>query len=101
MTPEERRLHALDRPTDGRYWLDGEEVSHRDIDWACRWVVQAHWRHIESYEGPQHHAKVADGMCTVCGARCTHIRAYVKGPDGAPLKAVPELAPSDVRILRR
>jgi hypothetical protein len=77
-----------------RIRLDGAEVAHRDIDWACRWVVQAHERHLDS-PGPDekpHHARV-DGpgqVCLVCGRRTTHIRAYVKGPDGMPLKAVPE-----------
>lgn len=70
------------------------ELPHRDIDWACRWVVQAHERHLGSYAGNAelHHAKVAGPgqPCLVCGLPTTHIRAYVKGPDGLPLKAVPE-----------
>jgi hypothetical protein len=77
-----------------RIRLDGAEVSHRDIDWSCRWVVQAHERHLDSPGSDEkpHHARVdgAGQVCLVCGRRTTHIRAYVKGPDGAPLKAVPE-----------
>lgn len=71
-----------------------DEVDHRDIDWGCRWVVQAHERHLDSPAGGEqpHHARVAGpgGPCLVCGRRTTHVRAYVKGPDGLPLKAVPE-----------
>jgi len=71
-----------------------EEVDHRDIDWSCRWIVQAHERHLDSpAAGEQpHHARVAGPgqPCPVCGRRTTHVRAYVKGPDGMPLKAVPE-----------
>jgi hypothetical protein len=70
------------------------EVGHRDIDWACRWVVQAHERHLGSpaEDEQAHHARVAGPgqSCLVCTRRTTHIRAYVKGPDGLPLKAVPE-----------
>jgi hypothetical protein len=77
-----------------RIRLNGAEVSHRDIDWSCRWIVQAHERHLGSYEhlAKPHHAKVTGGgrHCLVCGLPTTHIRAYVKGPDGLPLKAVPE-----------
>jgi hypothetical protein len=71
-----------------------DEVDHRDIDWSCRWVVQAHERHLGSPAGGEqpHHARVTGpgGPCLVCGRRTTHVRAYVKGPDGMPLKAVPE-----------
>lgn len=87
-------VSAVNVVTLRRIRVDGAEVSHRDIDWACQWVVQAHERHLGSYEGiaPSHHAKVTGGdrHCAVCGLLTTHVRAYVKGPDGLPLKAVPE-----------
>jgi hypothetical protein len=70
-----------------------DEIALRDIDWTCRWVVQAHWRHLDSYEVPGHMAAPRESdpdHCSVCDARITHVRAYVKGPDGLPLKAVPE-----------
>jgi hypothetical protein len=67
------------------------EVSHRDIDWGCRWVVQAHERHLAGHGDSVHRGvPVAGGCCAVCGGRLAHVRAYVKGPDGMPLKAVPE-----------
>jgi hypothetical protein len=70
------------------------ELSHKDVDWSCRWIVQAHERHLDSpAEGETpHHARVdgPGGCCLTCGRRTTHIRAYVKGPDGMPLRAVPE-----------
>jgi hypothetical protein len=70
------------------------ELAHKDIDWSCRWIVQAHPRHVGSYAGiaDPHHAKVSGPgqPCQVCGLPTTHVRAYVKGPDGMPLKAVPE-----------
>lgn len=70
------------------------EVDHRDIDWSCRWVVQAHARHLGSYAetAEAHHARVTgpNQPCLVCGLPTTHVRAYVKGPDGLPLKVVPE-----------
>lgn len=46
-----------------------ETASH----WSCRWVVDGHWRHQPC--GP---AKVE--------RRLTWIDAYLKGPDGLPLK---------------
>lgn len=71
------------------------EVRHRDIDWTCRWIVQSHYRHLDGYPASEapHHAKVFPGdreHCTVCKGRVAYIRAYVKGPDGMPLRAVPE-----------
>lgn len=78
-----------------RIRIDDREVAHRDIDWSCQWVVQAHSRHLEDYSaahGP-HHAVPMEGdkgHCAVCRTRITRVRAYVKGPSGAPLKAVPE-----------
>jgi len=67
------------------------EGGHRDIDWSCRWIVQGHDRHLGDYRAggyAPHHAKpaAAGQPCAVCGVRTTHIRAYVKGPDGLPLK---------------
>jgi len=78
-----------------RIRVDGEEVHHRDIAWMCRWVVQSHFRHLDDYSavtGP-HHAVPLDGdrdHCAVCRTRITRVKAYVKGPDGLPLKPVPE-----------
>lgn len=70
------------------------EVGHREVDWTCRWVVQEFWRHLESYasQAESHQAKVtgAEKVCAVCGIRVTHVRAHVRGPEGLPLKAVPE-----------
>jgi hypothetical protein len=72
----------------------GVEVDHRDIDWSCRWIVQQHYRHLEDYAGAHPLGAVPlDGdkdHCAVCGRRITRVRAYVKGPDGLPLKPVPE-----------
>jgi hypothetical protein len=72
----------------------GTELAHKDIDWSCRWIVQAHPRHVGSYAGAfePHHARVTGPgqPCQVCGLPTTHVRAYVKGPDGLPLRAVPE-----------
>lgn len=66
------------------------EASHRDIDWSCCWVVQGHARHLEDYRPAfEHHRARTEregGPCLVCGARTTHIRAYIKGPEGKPLK---------------
>ena len=70
------------------------EVTHRTVDWTCQWVVQEFWRHLDSYAGrhESHRAKVAgaDKHCEVCGGRVTHVRTHVRGPEGLPLKAVPE-----------
>lgn len=78
-----------------RIRVAGAEVAQRDIDWSCQWVVQAHRRHLEDYSAvaAPHHAVPLDGdsgHCSVCRTRITRVRAYVKGPDGRPLKAVPE-----------
>jgi hypothetical protein len=43
-----------------------ESAGH--VDWSCRWIVRGHWRQL------------ADG-------RQTFIHAYVKGPEGRPLRA--------------
>lgn len=74
----------------------GDEVGTRHVDWSCRWIVQAHYRHLEDYGSVAHSngavPKEGDpGHCAVCGRRISkQVRAYVKGPDGMPLKAVPE-----------
>lgn len=53
------------------------------------------FRHLEDYSAvaAPHHAVPLDGdraHCAVCRTRITRVRAYVKGPGGLPLKAVPE-----------
>lgn len=74
----------------------GDEEGTRHVDWSCRWVVQAHYRHLEEYGDIAHPlgalpAEGDPGRCAVCGKRISkQVRAYVKGPDGMPLKAVPE-----------
>lgn len=76
----------------------GESVGVRDIDWSCRWVVQGHLRHIDRYEGERHHAirevrpHEEHDVCAIClsrgqEARVTWVHPYVKGPEGAPLRA--------------
>jgi hypothetical protein len=66
------------------------QPGRRDADWTCRWVVQGHPRHLDDYSaGFEHHdAKVRrkNSPCLVCGSRTTHIGAYIKGPEGLPLK---------------
>jgi hypothetical protein len=78
-------LRRLAHPDDGR------PVSHREVDWSCRWVVQGHYRHLDSYDQARHHAvaehKGKETVCGACGSRLTYVRPYVKGPDGAPLRA--------------
>jgi hypothetical protein len=72
---------------------EGAEPGHRDVDWSCRWIVQAHYRHLDEYRVLHHVAKVSRAdkeHCVTCGERVARIRAYVKGHDGLPLKAVPE-----------
>jgi hypothetical protein len=72
----------------------GEEVSHRDVDWRCQWVVQGHWRHLATVEGHLIHRAVVAGPamsdghqhCLQCDGPVTWVRPYVKGPDGRPLK---------------
>lgn len=73
----------------------GGEHEARPVDWTCCWVVQSHFRHLEDYSATheRHHAVPMDtdkDHCAVCWARITRVRAYVKGPEGLPLKAVPE-----------
>jgi hypothetical protein len=69
----------------------------RKVDWSCCWIVQQHWRHLDSYVPFRHHRAQFDRReggpvkhCVVCRGRVTHIGAYVKGPNGLPLKSVPE-----------
>lgn len=73
------------------------EPGHAKIDWSCRWVVQGHSRHIESYEGKHHQATTAkwtgtgadrrvEAVCVVCGKRTTFVRPYIKGPSDRPIK---------------
>ncbi len=78
-----RRIHNAAEPS-------GE---HHSIDWSCRWVVQGHDRHLEKYEGPRHHAVTEGGdkHCATCQGRTTYVRAYLKGPDGLPLRAARQL----------
>jgi hypothetical protein len=69
--------------------------GHRQVDWKWRWFVQSFWRHIEGYE-MKHHRAVSDGdekgaHCTICGARVTRVREFVKGPPGRPLKQSKQL----------
>lgn len=78
-------LRRLRHPDDGRV------VSHREVDWSCRWVVQGHYRHLDSYDQARHHAlaehRGTETICGACSSRLTYVRPYVKGPDGAPLRA--------------
>lgn len=76
---------------------DGEDPDngHQMVDWSCRWVVQGHWRHIESYQGLHHQAicdhQPGEPRCVVCGARLTWVRPCVKGPDYLPLRETRKL----------
>lgn len=57
------------------------------IDWACRWLVQGHWRHLGSYEAGHHHAlHDGDGRCLTCGTRLAWIKPHIKGPEDRPLR---------------
>jgi hypothetical protein len=79
-----RRHHAVGEPS-------GEQVP---IDWSCQWVVQGHYRHLNTYFGPHHHALPGPrdrGRCLTCGSRLTWVRPFVKGPEGAPLRSVDQL----------
>jgi hypothetical protein len=51
---------------------DGEEHPSRDVDWACRWVVRAHWRN-QYYPSLHKHKPLL-------------IPAHMKGPEDKPLK---------------
>jgi hypothetical protein len=63
-----------------------DEAGHREVDWSCRWVVQAHWRH-RTAPVPWHHAVPGRDQrtCTVCGGPVSYVAPYIKGPDGAPI----------------
>lgn len=71
------------------------EPGHREIDWKCMWVVSGHHRHLESYTGTKHHAvpdpSSGNKFCSTCGSRITWVHAYVKGPEGMPLRSVEQL----------
>jgi hypothetical protein len=66
------------------------EAQHREVDWSSRWIVQGHYRHLEEYEGLKHHAAPdyteKAKKCALCGSRVTWVHAYVKGPEGKPLR---------------
>jgi hypothetical protein len=66
---------------------------HRDVDWSCRWPVQGHDRHLDKYEGPRHHAipRGPDKRCAACDSRTTYVHAFIKGPEGLPLKSAEQL----------
>jgi hypothetical protein len=71
--------------------------GHREVDWTCRWLVQGHHRHIESYEGPRHHAvpdRTIPGQkqyCRTCHARITWVKPCIRGPEDRPLKGTNQL----------
>jgi hypothetical protein len=99
-----RAQRALKRPEVNVVYLrrvstvagSGAEASHREVSWSVRWVVQGHYRHIEEYDGIKHHAapeyagNVKVKKCALCGSRVTWVHAYVKGPEGRPLKVTGE-----------
>jgi hypothetical protein len=85
----------------------GEDVTHREVDWACRWVVQGHWRHWEAPDRPHHAIPVRGDLgeryahspecsvimkerphrhCLQCNGPLTWVRPYIKGPEGKSLK---------------
>jgi hypothetical protein len=85
----------------------GEDVTHREVDWTCQWVVQGHWRHWEKPDFGSHRAVVLYGEeasdehfpecekqlkarphrhCVQCGGPVSWVKPYIKGPDGRPLK---------------
>lgn len=62
------------------------------IEWSHRWVVRGHDRHLGDYLtlGHKVHQAEPEGqfkICRICKLGTTHVRAYIKGPDGLPLKA--------------
>lgn len=74
-----RRITGVTEPGDG-------QSSTRF--YSCRWPVQGHYRHQER-PADGHHA-IASGTgkhCTACAQELTWVRAYLKGPDGLPLRA--------------
>lgn len=50
---------------------------HRHVDWSCTWIVRGHTRH---YDHPLRTGPNA-------GLTDVWIKPYLKGPDGAPLRA--------------
>lgn len=81
-----RRLRPVGDP--------GHEPEHRPVDWSVRWVVQGHHRHLDKYDGPRHHASPLPherGRCITCLGRITWVHAYLKGPDGLPLRSAQQL----------
>jgi hypothetical protein len=70
--------------------LDDFEPGQRSVDWSCRWMVAGHYRHLGTYNEPNHHAYPAYGggepHCHTCGVKLAYVHAYLKGPDHAPLR---------------
>ncbi len=68
----------------------GAEPGHREIEWTCRWIVQGHYRHLVKPPPPlTSHRGLPSGPdkhCAACGGELAYVRAYLKGPDGKPLK---------------
>lgn len=71
---------------------------HREIDWSLgRIVVQGHLRHIRANYAPipHHHAVPDPGnanrTCRTCGHEITFVHAYLKGPDGLPIRNAEQL----------
>ncbi len=81
--------------------VPSQDGTHRDTDWSCRWLVQGHHRHLDSYTGSHHHAlpgPYIDGSayCVICwerneAVRVTWIKSHVKGPEDRPLKSTGKL----------
>lgn len=76
---------------------DDLDFDTGDVDWTCRWLVQGHWRHVGSYSCV-HHAATPDRSvpgeivyCYKCKGRLAWVKAYIKGPDGKPLKMTKHL----------
>ncbi len=84
------RVVALRRVTPAMPCGEADEMAHREADWSVRWVVQGHYRHLEDYEGLSHHAAPdyteKAKKCALCGSRITWVHAYIKGPEGKPLR---------------
>ena len=62
-------------------------VVHREIDWTCTWLVRAHHRHAHRQDHRAVGPYKRSGPCEVCGDATSFIGAYIKGPDGLPLKS--------------
>jgi hypothetical protein len=64
--------------------------SEREVNWRCCWIVHAHDKHLHvNPDFPPHKAVPGDDprkLCMTCGGETRHIRQYVKGPDGLPLR---------------